>query len=115
MTINQIKPHQGYLGPEPLTPTYDVMVIDQHAYRIHRVTVHEFTLGDVDDVEIYAAQPIREWQQTEKGRWVMDKAIESPSWYRNNDLSTWSQRFIITAKLKDRDYTFYQLKWGNGR
>jgi hypothetical protein len=28
---------------------------------------HEFTLGDVEDPEIYAAQPLCEWQTTEMG------------------------------------------------
>lgn len=115
MSINEIKSSQGYLGPEPSVPTHDVMIIDQHAHRIVKVVVHEFKLGDVDDVEIYAAQPIWEWQQSEKGKWIMEKAIESPTWYRNNDMITWSQNFKIVAKLKEKDYTFYQLKWGNGR
>ena len=29
---------------------------------------HQFNLGDVEDPDIYAAQPIWEWQQTEKGK-----------------------------------------------
>ena len=34
-----------------------------------RTLLHEFRLGDVEDPEIYAAQPIWEWQQTEAGAW----------------------------------------------
>ena len=115
MSVGQIKPFQGYLGPTPTVATQEVMIIDEHAYRIHKVVVHEFSLGDVDDVEIYAAQPIWEWQQTEQGQWIMEKAIESPTWFRHNDTVSWTQKFRIVAKLKDKDYTFYQLKWGNGR
>lgn len=115
MSVTQIKTSQGYLGPTPTSPTQEVMIIEDRAHLIHKIVVHEFSMGDVDDVEIYAAQPLWEWQQTEQGRWIMDKAIESPTWYRHNDAVTWGHRFKIVAKLKDRDYTFYQLKWGNGR
>jgi hypothetical protein len=32
--------------------------------------VHTFKLSDVDDVDLYAAEPIYNWQQTEVGKWV---------------------------------------------
>lgn len=31
-------------------------------------------MGDVEDPDIYAAQPIYEWQQTEQGTWAMEHA-----------------------------------------
>ena len=32
------------------------------------LVVHEFTLGDVDDPEIYAAVPLYEWQLSDAGK-----------------------------------------------
>jgi len=115
MAINQIKPNHGYLGPEPTRWTQDVMIIDNQPHRIYTLVVHEFMLGAVDDVEIYASQPIWEWQQTDMGKWVMSKAVEPPCWHRQNDFATYQQRFVITAKLKEKDVTFWQLKWGGRR
>ncbi len=101
----------GYLGPEPTKHSQEVMIIEDRAHRIHEVTVHRFTLGDVEDPDIYAADPIIKWQNSEQGAWVMEHAIESPIWHRMVDYSSFGYTYVIRAKLKDVDYTFYQLKW----
>ena len=51
-----------------------------------KFTVHTFNMGDVEDPEIYVAGPLFDWQQTEKGKWIMEKTkkkhppgIESPT------------------------------------
>ena len=103
--------YTGYIGPEPTKHSREVMIIEDRAYRIHEVTVHRFTMGDVEDPDIYAAEPIIKWQNSEQGAWVMEHAIESPIWHRMVDHSSFGYTYIIRAKLKDVDYTFYQLKW----
>ena len=75
------------------------------------LVVHEFTLGDVDDPDIYAAVPLFEWQLSDVGKWVMANAIETPQWGRYNDHHTYSLRYRVTAKLKDEDATFFKLKY----
>lgn len=109
------RPNQGYINGNKYieSPNYDVQVINGLAHRIHKVIVHTFSMSDVEDPEIYAAQPLWEWQQSEQGKWVMAHAIESPVWHRHNDLSSYTIRYAITAKLRGRDYTFWQLKWGS--
>jgi hypothetical protein len=89
------------------------MVIDDKVYQIHNVRVHEFMMGDVDDPDLYAAVPIIDWQKTEKGAWVMEHAVEEPMWHKHIEAVTYGWKFIITAKLKGPDYTFYMLKWGH--
>jgi len=103
--------YSGYLGEEPKNPTHEVMIIEDRAYRIHEVTVHRFTMGDVEDPDLYAAEPIIKWQNSEQGAWVMEHAIESPIWHRMVDHASFGYTYVIRAKLKDVDYTFYQLKW----
>jgi hypothetical protein len=103
--------YTGYIGPEPTKHSREFMVIEDKAYRIHEVTVHRFTMGDVEDPDIYAAGPIIKWQNSEQGAWVMEHAIESPIWHRMVDHSSFGYTYVIRAKLKDVDYTFYQLKW----
>ena len=77
-----------------------------------KVVVHRFSLGDVDDVEIYAAQPIYEWQQTEAGKWVMDHSIDT-YWARHMDMDSWSQQFKVVATLTEQDATYFALKYDN--
>ena len=76
------------------------------------LTVHEFSLGDVDDPEIYAAEPIYKWQQTEAGKFVMEHAVEEPFWGRSVDHINWGYRYRIRAKLTDQDATYFLLKYG---
>lgn len=70
-------------------------------------------MGDVDDPEIYAAQPLWEWQQTEAGKWVMKNAVETPQWGRSTDYRTYDYLFRVTAKLREQDATFFKLKFQN--
>lgn len=107
------KPHNGYLGDTPNMPTYEIMVFGDKAYRIHNVVAYKFKMGDVDDPDLYAGQPIWEWQQTEAGKWVMEKAVEPPMWHRQLEPFTYGYQYAITAKLKDVDYTFWTLKWAD--
>lgn len=76
------------------------------------IVVSEFRLGDVEDPQIYAAQPLWEWQQSEMGKWVMDNALDQPSWTTAVDYSSYGYKVSITANLKEEDVTYYTLKWG---
>ena len=49
------------------------------------VCLHSFSMGDVEDPYLYAGFPIHEWQQTEHGKWVMEHAVEPPTFYCNAD------------------------------
>lgn len=117
MSVADIKSDHGTIDGSPLSNRhkYDVQVINGLAHRIHRVTVHTFTIGDVEDPEIYAAEPLLEWQRSEEGQWVMAHAIETPEWHRLMDHALFGYKFAITAKLMGRDYTFWAMKWGPQR
>lgn len=78
------------------------------------MVVHRFTMGDVDDPDLYAAQPLWEWQQSEMGQWVMNHSVDQPEWRRHMNVSLYGYEYIVVAKLTARDYTFWVLKWGNG-
>lgn len=89
-------------------------------YQIHndevyeRKIVHRFTMGDVDDVEIYVASPIYEWQQTEHGRWVMRHGRD-PQYHINIDPISYGYQVIITAHITPKRWTEYILRgWFTG-
>jgi hypothetical protein len=102
----------GYLGETPTKPLQKFIVEDDRVHEIHNIVVHKFRMSDVEDPEIYAAEPIWKWQQTEQGKWVMEHAMEPPVWHRYIEAVSYSQQYAITAKLKGVDHTFYMLKWG---
>lgn len=73
----------------------------------------QFNIGDVEDPEIYAAEPIYNWQQTEHGRWVMEHAHDL-KFYTQPDLATLGYTVTIRGKLPDGPLvTEYLLRWGN--
>jgi len=66
---------------------------------IKELTVHSFIMGDVEDPDLYAAQPLYEWQQTDFGQWCMAHAADTPTWYRIPDPVTYGYRYEIRAKF----------------
>ena len=97
--------------PSDLSRPREVKVVDGHAVAYSDVVVYNFPMGDVEDPDLYAAQPLYEWQQSEAGKWVMEHAVEPPFWTRQADLSSYGYRYYIVARLKESDQTFWKLKW----
>ena len=76
------------------------------------ILVHKFLLGDVEDVAIYAAEPLYQFEKSEKGQWVFANALETPEWFCNINHSTYNYIITVVAKLGEENATFFQLKWG---
>lgn len=76
-----------------------------------KLVVHEFSLSDVDDVALYAAEPLWQWENTEQGKWVMQNAVTSPTWNTIQDFSSYSVRIRVVAELSDQDATYFLLKY----
>lgn len=87
------------------------MMIDGEMQEIHKIVVHRFKVSDVDDPEIYAAPMLWEWENSEQGKWIKEHAIEVPQWHRHSDPMSWHTHFAITAKLKDKDFIIWVLKY----
>jgi len=92
---------------EPLKPIWPSE--DQKTYT---VIVHTIRMGDVEDPDLYVAQPLYEWQESEQGKWVMENSAPTPSWHREVDSHSMGYRYTIRAYLKPKDYTFWKLKYG---
>lgn len=77
------------------------------------VTVHKIRMGDVEDPDLYVAEPIYQWQQTEMGKWVMGNAVQEPMWQRQIDPSYMGWSYSIVAELSPKNYTYWWMKWGH--
>ena len=95
-----------------LSQPRQVKIIDGVPVAFSDVVVHHFPMGDVEDPDLYAAQPLYDWQQSEAGTWVMAHAVEPPFWVRQPDVSSYGYRYYIVARLREQDQTFWSLKWG---
>ena len=75
------------------------------------IVVHSFSVGDAEDPDLYAGEPLWNWQQTEAGQWVMENAFEKPIWHRNIDHNTYGYRYQIRARLTPEQLTYFKLKF----
>jgi len=87
-------------------------LIEDRVVEVETLTVHRFQMGDVEDPILYAGEPLMKWQNSECGKWVMDHAVEVPSWHQQVDYSSFGHTFIVRARLKAKDATYFRLKWG---
>ena len=96
---------------EPQSQPPEYRIIDDRVVCISDIVVHEFAMGDVEDPDLYAAQPISEWQDSEAGKFVMEHAVEKPYWTRTVDLHSYGHRYVIVARMRESDQTFFKLKF----
>ena len=88
-------------------------IIDGELIRFRDVIVHEIRMGDVEDPDLWVAEPIWKWQESDAGKFVMEHAVEKPYWTRHMDFSSYGHLYRIMARLSEQDQTFWTLKWGN--
>ncbi len=106
----QFEPARGFLGDPPTKEIYRYMEIGDRVEEVREIVVHEFTMGDVDDPDLYAGQPLWEWQQSEMGKWIMEHAVEVPAWYRIPDVMQYGYKYQIRAKLSGPRLTEFILR-----
>lgn len=94
-------------------PSYHIE--NDRLIRVRDVIVHEFNMGDVEDPDLYASQPLIEWEKSESGQWVMENATETPFWRRATDLTTYGYRYQIVARFREQEEVFFKLKFGNNK
>lgn len=76
-----------------------------------KIILHEFTMMDCEDPQIYIAQPIYEWQKTEIGKWCMENATDLEYHY-NLEHTTMGYRVVITGALGGKNLSYFLLKKG---
>jgi len=79
---------------------------------IHKVVVHTFSVGDVEDPDLYAAEPLLKWEKSEQGKFIMENAIDTPEWRRHIDHTSFGHKYAIVAELEKKKLAEYYLRWG---
>lgn len=86
-------------------------VKDDVVTEIHKVVVHRFSVGDVEDPDLYAADPLWQWQNTDAGKFIMENAVQTPSWHRAYDYSIYGHQYAVVAELEKKKLSEYYLKF----
>jgi hypothetical protein len=100
------------MGDAPEKDTYEYTIVGDRVEPTKTVVVHSFSMGDVEDPDLYAAQPLIEWEKSERGQWIMTNAVETPSWHRMADPVSMGYRYEIRARLQGPVLTEYLLRYG---
>ena len=84
----------------------------QVVQEIYKAVVHRFSISDTDDPEIYAAEPIWKWQQSDAGKFVMEHAIDVPVFHKSISVHSLCYDYAITAELEKKKYSEFLLRFG---
>jgi hypothetical protein len=89
-------------------------VVDQNhnVTELHNVVVHRFFVAECEDPDIYAAQPMWEWENSEQGKFIKDCAVGTPTFHKQLNYRELTYEFVITAELPSKKLTEFYLKWG---
>jgi hypothetical protein len=115
-SVNQYLADAYFKYHSPYThrpPRYKYNVIGDCVEECKEIVVHQFSMGDVEDPDLYAAQPLYEWQQSEAGQWVMKNAADTPTWYRMADPISYGYKYQVRAKLMGPALTEWLLRHGS--
>lgn len=74
------------------------------------VTFYKFIMNDVEDVDVYVAEPIWRWQQTDHSRWVMSHA-RNLRYCTCPEPNRYTYRIWICGDLEEDEATEYFLRW----
>jgi hypothetical protein len=75
------------------------------------IVPHRFSVGDVEDPNIYAAEPLWEWQNSEAGKWAMENCSETPSWHRVMDPAIFGYAYQVRITLTPKQLIYWKLKY----
>ena len=88
-------------------------IINDKPVRFRDVCVHEIRMGDVEDPDLFVAEPIWNWQQTPQGKFIMENAEDTPYWSRQADYNNYGHIYRIMARLSEQNETFWRLMCSN--
>lgn len=76
-----------------------------------KVNVLEMAMGDVEDPEIYAAEPLLKWERSNEGKWVMEHSIDKPVFHIIPNTNTYGWMIRVNAWFSEKDYVIWKLKY----
>lgn len=99
---------------QPPTTKYVVVKTTEgdRVEEVRELIVHHFTMGDVEDPDLYAAEPLMAWEKSEAGQWCMKNAADTPTWHRMADPMSYGYSYQIRAKFMGPALTEWLLRHG---
>ena len=77
----------------------------------HKCIVHDFRMSDMEDIDLWVAASLYEFQKSERGKWVDQHTVSTPVWHKAMDTDTLAWRISIRAEFDEKDYIVWKLKY----
>lgn len=75
-------------------------------------TVHEIFLSQgLDDPDIFVAEPILEWQKSDRGKYIMEHSNPAPILHKATNYLTMEYEYRIVTSLTLAQWTYYKLRY----
>lgn len=87
-------------------------IVNDKVLTFHKVVVYKFNIGDVSDPDVIVFQMLREWQNTEQGKFIMSNARQLPDFETFKDYANFRCECAVIAELEEKKLSEYILKWG---
>ena len=113
--INQFLADSYFKFHSPYThkpPCNKYKIVGDRVEECRTIVVHSFQMGDVEDPDLYAAEPLYKWESSDIGQWVMKNAADTPAWYRIADPMSYGYKYEIRAKFMGPALTEWLLRNG---
>ena len=106
--------HHNPYTHRPIRNKYNIVKYgeEERVEECREMVLHTFTMGDVEDPDLYAAEPLWQWEQSEFGQWCMKNAADTPTWHRIADPITFGYKYQIRAKFMGPALTEMLLRKG---
>jgi hypothetical protein len=90
-----------------------VVTSDHFVKELHTVLVHKIQVNGTEDPDLFVAEPIYQWQQTDAGKFVMENATkDSVRWERQISLDWYGHTYAIVAELESKKLSEFYLRYG---
>lgn len=76
-----------------------------------RYLVHKFKIGDVDEPDLYAAQEVDRWINSDLGQWIKKQSVKPLHFTSNFDHPYYGYQYAIFAYLTNVQITYFELKY----
>ena len=75
------------------------------------IVAHRFSVGYVEDPDVYASEPLWQWQNSEAGKWAMENCAETPTWHRTMDPAIFGYSYQVRIALTPEQLVYWKLKY----
>jgi len=76
-----------------------------------KIVFYTFTLGDVEDPDMYAQFEVESWLETELGKWAQKNSEEELTMTYIWDDSNMQCRVSVWGELTEQNHTYWKLKF----